>query len=313
MNVAEEFWSVAGQADWPRDPAGFVFLGRAVDQIGKAIVGPDWKLSNMKARPPGVPNILKGSLRNPSSSMMSSDVRRTSDADVLLRRLRPDIARPPRPSTAMPFFNEGDRPSYLKLTDDEWVAARQAAQNDVEQTGAAVAQAKRVRNAIADAAASGGLLVYLRSNGHMVVTKKEWWNTDRLGPRFAWCQINPHDPFGIGVGGDKFCHLFVEAHSLENFIRMQTHGDFVITNSDLSSLSPYLRFAIAFALKHDIVAGKNGGTRDWLAAQIEQDWNAANDAPLTGKTIDALCQAMRFPNAEASEQGLKAVRARKRG
>ena len=47
--MSKSFWSDSGRRTWPRDPHGYVFLGRSVDRIGAAMHGDAWALSDPAA------------------------------------------------------------------------------------------------------------------------------------------------------------------------------------------------------------------------------------------------------------------------
>ena len=44
------------------------------------------------------------------------------------------------------------------------------------------------------------------------------WNTERIWARFFFCQMNPRDPFGIGVAGDDYQYIFVSRESLDRYL-----------------------------------------------------------------------------------------------
>lgn len=251
-------WDEANAASWPRDPLGFVFFGRAVDQIGSALFGDQWHIADMA---PGTP---------PSSLA------------ALLK------------------------PAEYQGTAKDWLAEHEWRRSEATKHRA------RVIDTIAVQAHAEKLDVYLRRDGHMIPTKKEWWNTDKLAARFQACKINPKEPFSYAFAGDGFCEMFVGERSLEALVQTLPHSEMIVTSFDLGSLSPYLRFAIGFALRHEITGENNQGTRDWLESQIREDWAAGHGTKLTGKTVDALCQVIRFPNPEATQHGLKASRQNKR-
>ncbi len=47
--LADDFWGVIRRSKWPRDPHDFVFLGRVVDAIGRALFE-EWTESDTVTR-----------------------------------------------------------------------------------------------------------------------------------------------------------------------------------------------------------------------------------------------------------------------
>ncbi len=45
-----------------------------------------------------------------------------------------------------------------------------------------------------------------------------YWATEKLRPRFAWCQMSLDSPFGDGIGGKGYGYIFIERASLEKFL-----------------------------------------------------------------------------------------------
>jgi hypothetical protein len=76
----------------------------------------------------------------------------------------------------------------------------------------------KVQNAIADYAIAGKLRTSFRAGvgGGFNPIPADWWNTERLERRFAFCSINPSDPFS---GGGK-AWIFVARADLEAVIKL---------------------------------------------------------------------------------------------
>jgi len=81
---------------------------------------------------------------------------------------------------------------------------------------------RKVQDEIAEFAEKGGLLIAHRAmaGGYQYLMPKHWWNTERLKPRFDFCQINTREPFGVISTGDDFDWIFVGRESLKNFLAL---------------------------------------------------------------------------------------------
>lgn len=92
-----------------------------------------------------------------------------------------------------------------------------------------------VLNSIAVAAAVGQLVTGLRPKvgGAIKELPAEWWNTEKLRPRFFMCQMKPADPFSDGVAGNGYCWIFVQAEGLSRFTSPED-----ISNTTTSDATP---------------------------------------------------------------------------
>jgi hypothetical protein len=150
-----EFWVI--RKDWPGDTASHVFLGNAVNEIGKALFGSDWTGAE------------------PATELM-------------------------------PLSNrQRERGCF-----GEKVAKDRAAKRP------AMERFSRVKATIIRLAETEHLTTALRPKlgGDPVAIHRSLWNSERLSVRFDRCQMNPRDPFGVGVAGDGYCWIFVTRESL---------------------------------------------------------------------------------------------------
>jgi hypothetical protein len=177
--MMQSFWK--SQARWPNDPAGYVFLARAIDLIGKAFVegwtGKEFatiELSNQI--PPHRPRV--------------GFPRQTPEIEALTARFR--TSKEPQEANA-------PLPNQVRFVRDRAAEAR--------QTTALLCESQALR--------TFGRPV---EGGSLHAIDPRWWRTERLEPRFTWCQLNPNDPFGYAIGGDRFWLIFVEKDSLETVI-----------------------------------------------------------------------------------------------
>ena len=75
-----------------------------------------------------------------------------------------------------------------------------------------------VQNYVAALCEMGALLAYGRpaKGGEMTPIPRTWWNSERLGPRFVRCQVNPNEPHGGAFAGNDFWFIFIENGSLRD-------------------------------------------------------------------------------------------------
>jgi hypothetical protein len=110
-----------------------------------------------------------------------------------------------------------------------------------------------------------------RAGGATMPIPSVWWNTERIAQRFRMCQINPKDPFSLGIAGDGFCWIYLAAESLDRFLvalpnsRERVGFDF--------HLSPYLATMHAVARKMKITPD-NQPTKEEIMAELRATWTA---------------------------------------
>jgi hypothetical protein len=82
---------------------------------------------------------------------------------------------------------------------------------------------------------------------------------------------------------------------------------------DLSSLSPYLQFAVKLAIKGKYTVG-NIPKNEVRRAEIEAGWDQGlPDIPMSAKQVDALVLMTGFPDREAILQGIMGGKKRRPG
>jgi hypothetical protein len=160
---------------WPRDPPGYVFLGRVLEKIG-AGMHEDWA---------GTEATTDFVLPLPADRTSYWDRQR---ADILLSIHRPDLGRP--------TFNIGT--GTHEFTDEHWQIACDLAQRLHEEglpglTRLQAAQAETIRQSIANE-----LILEIRpiSGGPWRTFQTDWWNVDEPEKLFRRCRIDPEYPFG---------------------------------------------------------------------------------------------------------------------
>jgi hypothetical protein len=206
------FWVDTGK--WPRDAPAYVFLARAVHQVGRAMFQDEWN-----GREPVTPepySLMFGTLPNgtlvPLPISMAKPFHK-EQVHYLLRKHRPDFGR-----GLIEHGPMGRKP--LEFTQEEWTAGLQiASQIDAERLTLR-ARYFKVIAVLGTGLAEGHLISALRpiAGGNMSAPlDPNAWNTERAGARYFWCQMDPGDPFGAAVGGDRYQYIFLARTSLDRF------------------------------------------------------------------------------------------------
>ena len=190
-----------------------MFLGRAVDQLGRALLAEAWTGEESTAE-----------LMQPIG--LATDARTINN--IIARHLPQFERKEYRGSMAPPPLGE---PSWSPPKFDISIDERKVASGFVNQQNAkaesAIDRFTSVQNAIVEHAIAGKLATAYRAmvGGEFYPIPAIWWNTERLKPRFTFCRINPDDPFG--ANGKAW--IFVSRVDLE---RMLQHLSPTATSND---------------------------------------------------------------------------------
>jgi hypothetical protein len=202
-NTRTKFW--LRSSSWPIDSSAFVFLGRAIDAIGKSMFHEHWK-GWQDAVVEYTPAFPKQQPLEPNNI--------TRQAYSLLAKYKPEFG--------LSRIDPGTPPSDIKrLTNEQWAAATELhirVSEAIDLRGSK--RFAEVQKAIVRSAEAGKLETAIRPipGGDFTPVPASWWNSERLEVRFEMCQMNPNDPFGYGVAGDSFCWIFVSRKSLNDYI-----------------------------------------------------------------------------------------------
>jgi hypothetical protein len=176
------FWS--DERQWPHDQPGYMFLLRAVNEVGHAMYSDGWTESEYLATIPRLPE-----------DWVSADSNILKRANQMLIEHRPDLGRQPIPrGTKLPLA--GDR--GVNFTVEEWKAARELDQQQIMESKSALERFERVARQLVAWLASGELTSVLRQLPGGAV--KHWvtsdqWITERWWLRFVRGQMRPYSPF----------------------------------------------------------------------------------------------------------------------
>jgi hypothetical protein len=203
MNEQGKFWR--NQHEWPRDTPDYVFLGRVVHLLGRAMFMNEWI---------GDEPTLQLLQELPKVPLNGSSGRAYYAHDLLMKN-RPDLRRKPihqRPRIQGLFTP----PPTISFTKKEWQAALDIIRENNERCSPGLIRLAQVREKIINMAADGTLATALRpiAGGDQEPAPPVWWNTERAFNRFYYCQMNPIEPFSIAVAGDEFRWIYVRRDSL---------------------------------------------------------------------------------------------------
>jgi hypothetical protein len=214
--MALDFW--ARPDAWPLDPDGYVFLARAVEEIGRAMFGQDWtgkEVTTEHVR--SLPDQAQGTVGDASYAH-----------DVLMKLPKYSKQLPSAKTVLPPSLNSVlSRPAGLALfqvdsfTTEQWSAAQAAVRRQQKERAPALQRLSQVQLNIVKRCESGELISAIRSRagGDMREVPRDWWNTESWHNRFTMCQLNPEQPFGIGVAGDNYCWIFFTRESLDKYLQ----------------------------------------------------------------------------------------------
>ena len=259
----QRFWLRESLA-WPDDAYGQVFLGNAMNVLGRAMFGEAWTgyetSVDLLLKPlPLIPNFASTLERRHASTMVSVVEGHT---------------------TRPPSF-DGDLVEYKP-----WAEARQLRAENLQQLQPIRDRLWKVKAAIHASLRDGDLeycLLPLLGGSFERGPAKESWNATAwvVEQRFYMCQMHPSKPFQVGVTGSGYNWIFVSQHSLQ-----QSLGR-VLENKSTPARSTRKGGARS---RSDIAA--EAACRVWLVKVMESDpgKRGNNDQPAPVKD-DLLAQA----------------------
>lgn len=271
----DSFWSGKG---WPRDPSGYLFLGRAVEQIGFARFGTIWTGLEFRtvARAPLPTTIVE----SPSAIFRALQI---------LERVRPDHE----------LLKRRNEPVFSVPTDailaDGWEIARQQSIVDERNNAELCERAHEVRVEIAERCESGELETAYRKRlgGAMHRIPKDWWNTERYWYRFGSCQIIPEDPFELPRDDDRAAWIFITTDSLNRYLVSQPYSRSAASGP--VHLSPYMRLMLSVSEALEL-SSENQPKKEVVVAALREAWTGA--MPLSAKLAEAMATLLRQPESQ---------------
>jgi hypothetical protein len=161
---------------WPRDPTGYLFLGRAVEKIG-ATRHDDWTGTELSTE----------NVTHLPMTLNDATYFDRQRADILLSKHRPDLARPD--------FKIGE--GAHEFTEEHWRIACELAQRLHAERRPAIQRLRAVQDEIVRQSIANELILRIRqiAGGPWKEFQQNWWNMDKPEQRFARCTIDPDYPY----------------------------------------------------------------------------------------------------------------------
>jgi hypothetical protein len=199
-DIRVEFWS--DERGWPRDSTQYVFLARVVQVVGRHLFPDQWTgLETQIKLLPYLPAKLDSEI--PSNylvkKLLNPHAFERSDGEKIVF----GFVGPPKASA------------------EEWRKAQALVAKDHAEKRPGLARLTKVRDSIISMAESGRLVTSVRGRkgGKFDELPSWYWNGENLSRRFAFCQMNQEDPFGLASAGESFSWIFVSRASLDSAIK----------------------------------------------------------------------------------------------
>ncbi|MGR9312163.1 hypothetical protein ACU8MX_22430 [Rhizobium leguminosarum] len=210
MDDESKFW--IDRKRWPDDAMGYVFLANAVHRLGKFLFPDDWDGSETYTDAPYQFWLVVNGTTWPIEPEEATKNQKV-DVHRLLLKFRPEFKRDPDIKRG-PFG-----PEVQAFTREEWGAGIEEAKRINAENASKLRRKHEVRRFIKEAVLDESLrfvLLPVRGGAFSKPQDRTWWNRKDHDNIFVWCQINPKQPLGIGVGGDDFQYVFVDETDLEH-------------------------------------------------------------------------------------------------
>jgi len=270
MKQLNQFWSRA--LEFPKDFGGFRFLGRAVNQVGRAKFGDEW--TGLEGSPPELltPKVdLGGSGGALIPSAGTAYPWQKLNIDRLLRKRRPDFGRPEPVRGRFGI-------KVAEFTEEQWYAGLKLAQEADKASMVIRNRFATVTGTLVDALREGSLNSALRpvkGGAYSPVLPPSMWNAESFRERFRLCQMNDSDPFGIGIAGDRFQLIFVDIQGLDAL-------------AEIASISVRVKLRQASQQTYDD------------AMKLLPEWKATVSR-ITRTAFEAHCASQGIPSSSARE------------
>jgi hypothetical protein len=235
LTFRTEFWKK--KLGWPNDNSSYVFLGRAVQAMGKSMFGDDWT-GDEPSR-----DLMKELPVFPEKSGWRAYL-----VNDLLVKHHPEFNRQPRRRMQQSF----------EFTGKEWMTAVMIVKKHNEGQWPGVRRFIEVQDRIMKLAEAGLLITAIRekSGGDPKPISREWWNSERIRDRFDLCQLRPDDRYGLGIGSDPHQWIFVTRESLMSCAPETSPEK---ARSDVRGASPAVEAAVSGDHKFEEAEADKGG------------------------------------------------------
>jgi hypothetical protein len=298
---------------WPMDPAGYVFIARAVNLIGSAMLGETWP-GGMPAEEWHRPIVLA----MPPTRSLPEVARTLADHEAgwqALQRIPPALQL----RHGQVDFASADTGSHSPtLTPQLWRIARQIVEEESAQECAAIEASNAAAKATADASnleirerfdlfltvaktivaccEAGEIASAMRqaNGGGLVKIRTDWWNTENWGVRFSHGQFDPQDPFSHNPPYSNAWLIFFSRPDVDRFIADQACSAPLALDETIH-FSPYLKVMLA-AIRRAGVTSENQPTKASLEAEIAALWTGP--LRLSNRLRAAMATLIREPESQ---------------
>lgn len=137
---------------------------------------------------------------------------------------------------------------------------------------------------------------------HDTMDKQMWNGTSDLD---RWARDGGYPEF---LNGHKYQTLvFMLREDLDREIKTLAHSESIVSQTDLSRLPPYLKFAVDLALSQEWLVGGKQESVPVREAEVEEKWkDALPDIPMSKKTKVAIAHVLGIPDVDAIKRSVEA-------
>lgn len=280
------------KANWPKAPSKYVFIFDAINLAGTALCKADW-----------------------TGKELAAVQWATSPRDNRIEARLP----PARGGGARGSHSYGGLPSHNKPQLDfhvhDWVAEQR--QPFWEENCRALERLGRAVEWLAQQCRDGELISFAREmrGGEVYPMMPSEWNVDAPLKEFVVTGGGRRSYYHMrSLRGPAECFVFFDRGNLQEVLAREPNAPLIVSEADLSRLSPYLRLAVHVAIKRGYFEPTKCDTKDVREAEVRDAWPAfiPNIAPVPS-TVVQIAKLIKFPEAEAIEQGQRGALSRKSG
>lgn len=294
VNPTAEMYHEAVEFAWPRNPTGWVFIGRAVHALG-AKLHPSWTRST----PYGLlPDICVGAATAADGALIGEEGQ-CRYANWLINERGDDPTYIFR--TNRPFDYLEGSPNSEPVAGPHWEFACDLSQEEWAIGFGNQRMFQEVQLRIVQEVEAGRLIIGSRpvKGGEPKPHSRDWWFTDNYQNRFRTMTIDPSDPFAAEVADEAVAHhLFVEADGLAALLgQVEGLSSDAPTVDGVGDPSPYLRLMIEVQNLMQI-GSATPPKKASVLHEIQSRWTAY-DLPASAKLMDAMATLLRSPESQA--------------
>jgi len=287
-DLYHEIW----ESLWPRNPTGWMFMGRAVHSVGAKLF-PSWK----KYTPYGLlPDVCIGTALD---NVLVCEDEQERYANWLINRRGDDPTYIFRTNSPFDYLDHGLELETVNA--QEWELACDLSQEEWSIGLGNQRMFREVQLRIVQEAEAGNLIIGSRPivGGEPKPHSRDWWFTDHYENRFRSLTIDPNNPFSHDTPDRSVAHhLFIDAEGLAALVgQLERADDRAPAVDGFGDPSPYLRLMIDVQNQLGIGSGPEPKKASVLY-EIQSRW-AAYGLPASDKLMGAMATLLRSPESQA--------------